>query len=193
MLGTGLADRAILGGTRFGLAANNMLSASSAFDNGAWGKTSVTVAPDVVTAPDGSLTADRVIPSAVSAQQFITGTSAPGFTAATVYTLSVYAKTDGSYPYLRLSLPGASFTARQGVFHLGDGVVSAADGGVTASIQGLGGGWHRCAISAPATSTAGGGVGLAVNGGAGPGLVNMAGDGVGGIVLWRAQLVPGGG
>jgi hypothetical protein len=44
-------------------AATNLLSRSSEFDNAAWGKTHVTVSAGAAVAPDGTVTADKVVPT----------------------------------------------------------------------------------------------------------------------------------
>jgi hypothetical protein len=57
------ASTATYYGTRTALAEQNLLLYSQEFDNAAWTKTSTTVTANSTTAPDGTTTADTLIPN----------------------------------------------------------------------------------------------------------------------------------
>lgn len=139
-------------------------------------------------APDGTMTADKLVESASNAQhdvyQSVTGT------ANVSATLSVFAKA-AERSAIRLSYSAGSFTNGGAAnFDLIAGVVSSisnfgAATGTTASITAVGGGWYRCSVTA--TPTVGGSLYPAFilsN----TGLLTYPGDGVSGAYLWGAQL-----
>jgi hypothetical protein len=69
----------------------NLLQYSEQFDNASWTKTSVSVTANTTTAPNGTLTADKLTPS--SSDSYVRYLSFNG-TAGSVYTFSFYAKAD---------------------------------------------------------------------------------------------------
>lgn len=75
--------------------ANNRLRYSRAFDNAAWSKAGATVVADVAAAPDGTTTADRIVPSTSVESHTLTQVAA-AVTAGDVITFSCYAYNDGA-------------------------------------------------------------------------------------------------
>jgi hypothetical protein len=76
----------------------NLLTYSEEFDNAAWVKQNITVSPNTQTAPDGTLSADKVIVdngAEFSAISNYCRTAALTLTTGVVHTVSVYAKADG--------------------------------------------------------------------------------------------------
>jgi hypothetical protein len=76
----------------------NIVPFSEQFDNAAWVKQNITVSPNTQTAPDGTLSADKVIVAngaAFSSTSNYCRTAALTLTTGVVYTVSVYAKADG--------------------------------------------------------------------------------------------------
>jgi hypothetical protein len=76
----------------------NIVPYSEEFDNAAWVKQNITVSPNTQTAPDGTLSADKVIVDngvAFSSTSNYCRTAALTLTTGVVYTVSVYAKADG--------------------------------------------------------------------------------------------------
>jgi hypothetical protein len=158
----------------------NLLQRSEEFDNAIWGKTNATISANSTTAPNGTLTADKIVASAVSANHFAN----QGYNTLTgIATISIYAKA-AEYQYLRIQeLNTGKYNSR---FDLLNGT---AIGDAGASIQNVGNGWYRCII----TFDAGGG--NLANGVIGiPTLstpINYTGDGTSGVFIWGAQLVEG--
>jgi hypothetical protein len=76
----------------------NLVPYSEEFDNAAWVKENITISPNTQTAPDGTLSADKVIVdngAAFSGVSNYCRTAALTLTTGVVYTVSVYAKADG--------------------------------------------------------------------------------------------------
>ena len=156
-------------------ARTNLLTYSSAFDNPAWTKGSITITSSSVIAPDGTQSAQVVVPN----NGTTVGAATPLYrivTAATgSYTLSIYAK---AKEFVSFVLQDGS--GNGGFFNLST-LVSTNIGSGVGSFAPVGNGWYRCVVvlaSAtnpyfffyPTTGT---------------------GDGVSGIYIWGAQLEAG--
>ena len=164
-------------------APQNLLTYSEQFDNAAWTKTNTTVTPNVATAPDGTVTADKVIPSATNADHTVSGSAGTAASGA-VYTVSVYAKA-GEYNFIRLSLGGVAgggFT----FFNVATGVVGTTSGMLSNSISSVGGGWYRCSVTRAATSSAGIAGDVYVT--SADNQFSWSGNGTSGVYLWGAQV-----
>ena len=160
----------------------NLLTRSQEFDNAAWTKSAATVTPNFALAPDGTLTADLLLPDTTSSihriDQILTISSGAA------YTYSVHAKAAG-YRYLFVN-GAASPNQGQATFDLQAGTVSATATG-SASIVALGNSWYRCIVTATSASTTNRTF-LQVNNSGVATDTTFAADGVSGIQLWGAQL-----
>jgi hypothetical protein len=162
----------------------NLMGFTQEFDNAAWTKTAATVTANTAVAPDGSMTADKLIATAGSATHFISQT----YTAVvgTPLTCTAYLKA-GEYAFARVVI-GSTANASAS-FDLTNGTLFASSGANivgTPTIISVGNGWYRC--SATALPTAGGG-GSAVLHVSNDGSTNaFSGNGVDGIFIWGAQL-----
>jgi hypothetical protein len=162
----------------------NLILQSQTFDNATWSKsaTGTGVAPVVTanntTAPDGTLTADKIIADATLGQHRVNQTPT---TSAGTQTFSVYAKAGGySYIFLRIGLTGAGI-----IFNVANGTFAGAQEGITASIASVGNGWYRCSVtvtSALANDVARINVSSLSTG------VDFSGNGFDGVYIWGAQL-----
>jgi hypothetical protein len=168
-------------------APHNLLTFSESFDNSVWSKTATNVPANTAAAPNGTTTADKLTPDATLNGHF----AVQSFTASSglVYTSSVYAKADG-YSWLRLSFAAATFPAsgRAASFNISTGTVGIIQSGVTATIESVGNGWYRCAISATAIASAATNTGATVNNTDSADALAFTGDGTSGIYIWGAQL-----
>ncbi len=162
-----------------GYSNTNLLSFSEAFDNAAWIKTSTTVTPNVVTAPNGTLTADKIVEVAATANHYI---SRNYTTSAGTYTFSIYAKAAGRS---RIVLAATTDTFGSG-FDLSAGTVVSqnytANSG-TGVITSVGDGWYRCATTWPSAGASNSMRVLVFNG-----ANSYTGDGTSGIYAWGAEL-----
>jgi hypothetical protein len=160
----------------------NLLTYSEQFDNAAWNKNSITVTSNAVIAPDGTLTADKVISNV---GVFGTVSQAPTVVVSSTYTYSIYAKA-AEFSWLRAQVNLITGT-RVAWFNLASGSVGTVQAGLTASIVSAGNGFYRCIVAAIADNT---------NGSFVPGATsadnsNTNGDGVSGIYIWGAQVEQG--
>jgi hypothetical protein len=158
----------------------NLLSRSEEFDNASWNKTQVNVTANALTAPNGTLTADFLIPTAVSSTHTIS--QAASGTA----TFTIFAK-QGGYKRFRLltNTSGNGYAS----FNLETGLVTTASGTyyVSSGIEDFGNGWYRCRLvlsGAEATFT------VAMEDASGFSGA-WTGDGTSGIYFWGAQVVEG--
>lgn len=163
----------------------NLLTYSEQFDSAAWVKTRATITPNVIAAPDGTLTTDKLVEDTTASnthsieQTYVFG--------AQTHSASVFAKA-GERAWLRfLFADGATTFAAY--FNLTTGAVGLAiSGGATTKIEPVGNGWYRCTVTA--LTAAGAGYVRAslatVDGGA-----SYTGDGTSGLFIWGAQLEAG--
>lgn len=122
----------------------NYLLQSQTFDNATWTKYQLSVSADVITAPDGSSTADGLVPNngAVrhAVMQDVTLTTG-------TYTWSMYAKAGSVDCFIMVNVTNSA-DAR---FDLAAGtVLSTAN--CTASISSVGSGWYRCVMTYSASA-----------------------------------------
>jgi hypothetical protein len=154
----------------------NLYQQSEVFNNSFWSKTRSSIREDETTAPDGTLTADKLVEDTTASNTHtIQSTVTPP---ATAHTLSVFAK-KGERTWIVLRLGGTNT-----FFNLDDGTIAA--GSVNSpTITNFGNGWYRCAV----TSSLGtqGQFWLATN----STTTSYTGDGTSGLFIWGAQLEAG--
>lgn len=147
---------------------------------------SVTIAPNAITSPDGTVNADKVSPDASGAgfyAQTITAISG-----SVTYTASVYLKaaevTSGVVITLATSSLWPTSVGPSITVNLSTGAITATTNVLSSSITNVGNGWYRVAFTQ--TSTGAGNSGIRVSPTAG-----VAGNGWNGIYVWGAQLEAG--
>ena len=157
----------------------NLLTKTEQFDDAAWAKTGSTVAANATVAPDGTLTADKLVETTTNSfhytQQLYT------VSANTQYTLSFYAKAaERSWCCVFGMAKDVSY------FNLANGSIGSAAAGTTINIQPAGNGWYLCTyVSSNAVgSSYGFGICTAVS----DGLGSYVGDPTKGIYIWGADL-----
>lgn len=168
----------------------NLLTYSEQFDNAAWTKTRSSISANATTAPDGTVTADKLVEDTTPSNSHYLYQSASVVTG-TYYTYSVFIKVaERSNFAISFFNNNSAFIGATAYFNLSTGVVTFMDVGVyAANITNLGNGWYRVSATSLATATATGFVvsSLVVSG------TNMSytGDGTSGIYIWGAQLEAG--
>jgi hypothetical protein len=170
-------------------ARTNLQIYSEQIDNAAWTKNNTTVTANAITAPDSTLTADRLLETATTSSFYVANfggaTATPG-----TYTASVFAKGDGSGRLLNMTLQ-QSGVYRQSYFNLSTGTVSNVDVSLTASIQALSNGWYRCSVTGTSSSTTTLFLYSAAAAGDNSVYAVRAGSASAGLFLWGAQLESG--
>ena len=161
----------------------NGLTYSEQFDNGVWGKVRATVSANGAAAPDGTMTADKLVEDATASNSHLIASASVSFTSGTTYTFTVYAKA-GERSQLGINGPAGTGLDNPAVFNLSNGTVVSA-GSFTASLQALANGWYRCIATATASGTGSGPVILRL---ALAGSTTYTGDGASGVYIWGAQL-----
>ena len=155
----------------------NLLTYSSEFDNAAWTKANATVTVNAAVAPDGTLTADKLVENTATSTHQAYQNYTPTQLSNVVF--SVYAKAAERSVVTLLEPTGVERT-----FNLGTGVAT----GSGASMVSAGDGWWRCIASGALIDTATRSYALRLNNGSS---VTYTGDGTSGIYIWGAQLEAG--
>lgn len=162
----------------------NLLTQSQTFDNAAWSNTNASVTPDTIIAPDGTLTADKLVENNLTGQHF----TQQNFTFSNIaYTTSVYAK-PGGHDYIRIALVDSTGVLRAAYFNITTGTLGTVAGSFIASIVPAANGFYRCIVTW--TSNAAANSVLVGNANA-DNTVSYPGDGTSGAYLWGAQLQTG--
>jgi hypothetical protein len=177
--------------TSDGQARRNLLTFPAAFDNAAWAKFASTVTANVGVAPDGTTSADKVVPNTTSAAHYIEGAVSKASSAIT-YTASVYVKADG-YNFGALGVGGNIISNQVSwAFDLTNGTISSPTVSGTGFVAGpsfitpLANGWFRIVVSV--TTDASATVRPYVRVDSALGTPTYTGDGTSGILIWGAQL-----
>jgi hypothetical protein len=120
----------------------NLYTYTEQFDNAIWGKTAgpVTVAADVITAPNSTTTADKVQETTATADFFALSRNPQGFLFSSSYTWSGYFKAaERSFISVNFSGVGVVF-----FFNLTTGAFQVTSGTATLTSTDVGNGWWRC-------------------------------------------------
>jgi hypothetical protein len=157
----------------------NLLTYSEDFTDGSWVKSNTTITSNTITAPDSTLTGDKIVETSGAGVRQLYKT--PSLSAVS-HSFSAYFKASERY-WFKLNLTGSG-----AYFDLSTGVIGTIDAGVTAAMTAVGNGWYRCSIvrtvSAGTNYTE---IQLALTNGGG----SYTGDGYSGIYIWGAQLEAG--
>ena len=156
----------------------NLLSYTEQFDNAAWGKSNTTITPNTsaTTAPDGTLTADKLIENTTNSNHFVVQNVG---TISGSYTISCFLKSAERYKgYIQLFGSGGNAAA---FFDLNLGTTGGAGNTITAYPNG----WYRITSTFTFTSATAA-VYIVLNDNSGT--ASYTGDGVSGIYVWGAQV-----
>jgi hypothetical protein len=164
----------------------NLLTYSEQFDNAAWSKANSSITSNIVVAPDGTLTGDKLVEdTGVSVHRTSQAISA---TIGEFYTVSCFAKAAERGRFRIEQSRGVNSCVVH--FDLDTQTISlnVESRALNPTIQDVGGGWYRCSFSFEVLAT--GSIGTNLYGI--PGTSNSwDGDGYSGIYIWGAQLEQG--
>jgi len=160
----------------------NLLAYSEDFSNSYWTKSGASISSDIITSPDGSLNADKIVEDTSTAGHTVFRNSATVTLAS--HTFSCFVKTNGRN--IKLDFFGGNNNA---IFNLTSGIVISTNGtGLTAKIEKLLNGWYRCSITQVQTATTIYPNILCVDNSNNS---TYQGDGTSGVYLWGAMLEQG--
>lgn len=183
------ADVASITGSNFGTTRTNLLVRSEELDNASWVKlNNVTVTANATTAPNGFITADKIVEPASSADKPIV--QSVTLIANTTYTASVYFKA-AERPTILFHVRKSDYSTRFGGFFNTSTNVFTTDtsgGGVLDSFTftNVGGNWYRCSITGNIGANTAGIVTVYLANSSNN--LTYTGDGTSGLFLWGAQL-----
>lgn len=168
----------------------NLLTYSEDFSNAVWIKTLASITANAAVAPDGTLTADKLISTSASGFHSAYQNFGPK-TASAAYTFSFYAKAGEigyCVPNFNSGLTGTQLAC---TINLSTGAATGVSAGLTVSTTSVGNGWWRISISAigDATTNSFASTINATNGSGSTG--PFTGNDVDGIFIWGAQLEAG--
>ena len=168
-----------------------------------WGPTSQTVVSNAATAPDGTLTADNIIPAAgTNAVRYLYYTINPySMSASTPYTSSVFVKKNGLRYFALQAHDNFMSSGHRAGFDLDNGIVvastvnnTASATGATASIVPYPNGWYRCIITGTTAGTGTiGGTAFSFTSSldANASVSSISADGTSGGFIWGMQVEQG--
>ena len=160
----------------------NLFTYSEEFDNSAWSKTRTTVSANSIIAPDGTLTADKIIEDVGTSQDYILDENASSSVA--TYTYSFFAKA-GERSHIRVSRSTGNQTSFIHYYTLENNGTATGGGNIVAYPNG----WYRCYGQTEVTSAGTAGFAIRLENSSTNTIYN--GDGSSGFYLWGAQYEQG--
>jgi hypothetical protein len=168
----------------------NLVTYSEQFDNAVWVKSNSSITANATDAPDGTLTADRLVEDTATSGHSVLQTISKSAAVAT-FTYSVYVKAAGRTA-VQLRIADAVSSANRVICdaNLSAQTVSTSVGGTftspVAAITALANGWFRVTLTGTtSTETSISAITFLANP---SGTISYTGDGVSGAFLWGAQL-----
>jgi hypothetical protein len=162
----------------------NVFTYSQNQSNAVWLKSATTVVSNAAIAPDGTLTASKLIGNNGASDRKSTYQTA-SITANTYYTYSVYLKAaEYDSATIWIDTVGTLPNAYQGANSLANLTLGTV-GGAQTSMTPVGNGWYRCSTTGSANISS---VNFTISQGDANGVGTPAGNGSSGIYIWGAQL-----
>lgn len=159
----------------------NLALQSQTLDNASWTKTRSSISANAAIAPDGTLTADKLVEDATATSTHL-ALQAITIVSGTTYTVSIYAKAS-TRTKLTINVASEACVAS---FDL-TAATATLWSGVDAEITSVGNGWYRCEVAFTSVSSTARNVEIYLDGGTPPGGA-YSGDGTSGLFLWGAQV-----
>ena len=168
---------------------HNLILYSQDFSQTGWNKSETTITANTTTAPDGSLTASKLVENSANNVHYmdISRTYVTGL----AHTYSIYLKASGrSHVMMRFYSDNSVFTSSVVWFDLSAGVVGFTSSGITAAIQNAGNGWYRIIATRTTGASAVGYIGLYLSNvlGTTADSPSYSGNGSNGVFIWGGQI-----
>jgi hypothetical protein len=165
----------------------NLFTYSEMFSDSAWAKNGSTIGINATTAPNGTLTADKLTENSSNTRHNISRIIAVNVGA---YVYSIYAKQDSRK---RIIIREGGITGAYATFDLSTGSIVTSGAGATATIESVENGYYRCSvrITFPSSGNAIYVTDLLLDNGSVLADAIYLGDGTSGAFIWGAQLVEG--
>ena len=169
----------------------NLALRSEEFDNAAWTKIGSTISANSTTAPNGTLTADKLIEGTLLGDHYINRNIT---NSNSLFSFSVFAKkSERNFLYLNAfaTVPNNFTYVPSAYFDLDNGTVGTVSS-ATATIQDYGNGWYRCTLNCTSIfSQLSASVGIYIMTATANGVSSYLGNGTSGIFIWGAQAEAG--
>jgi hypothetical protein len=170
-------------------AGHNLTTYSQDFTQSGWNKSGATITANNTRAPDGTLTASKLVESVGGDVHYMDLSRT--YTTTGIHTYSIYVKAaERSFVMMRFYADNSVFTSGTVWFNLSTGVVGFTSASITASIINVGGGWYRLVMTTTVNAAALGYIGLYMSSSLGTDTSNpsYSGNGSNGVFVWGAQL-----
>ena len=157
----------------------------------AWTLGQATLETDSYTAPDGTVTADKLVEDSTASSYHRVHNTLDTMDLASNYVASVFAKSAGRQ-WLRMQITNEDGDTYVRWFDLANGALGSESGvSHTAAIEDWGDGWYRCSVLFNSGAVDDSTARLWLNIATQDAETNYDGDGSSGILLWRANLTKG--
>jgi hypothetical protein len=166
----------------------NLLTYSEQFDNAVWNKSNVTVTENAIIAPDGTLTADKIVESTANDPHYVGQNRS--LSLSTTYTATYYLKA-GERTFCNITTGGDTWAFAAIYIDLSNGSIASYGGAANvnnASVVACGNGWYRCSLTATTGATGTNPRTFLVLTAVSGTMSTYTGDGTSGIYIWGAQL-----
>lgn len=129
----------------WGWSDHNLMLQSQTFDDAGWSKdTGVSVTADATTAPDGTMTADKITNASSSTNRGVTSAAVTVVNGAAYVTAFRLKYFDSQWIFITVDSTGTP--SGSAWFDIQNGVVGTVAAGLTAAISSLGNGWYLCTV-----------------------------------------------
>lgn len=130
----------------------NLLTYTEQFDNAVWVKNAATITANAIIAPDGAVTADKLVEDTSTGAHRVNPATAPTIVSGLAYTATVYAK---AAERTQIRLIENATTGAFASFDIVNGTVLATGAGGSGAITSAGNGWYRCELRFTSAGTFG--------------------------------------
>ena len=150
-----------------------------------WTNTRSSEVVNAVAAPDGTVTADKLVEDSSASNDHVINQTA-SVSSSTTYTTSVFLKA-GERTWAFINMVDVGISSYRSWFNLSTGQTGTNDSGNSSTITYVGNGWYRCTVTRATTSSQTS-VRIEVGLSTGDGVINYSGNGTSGLFIWGAQL-----